>query len=47
MARPQVMIDLVIGIEMARIHPQVADGEHIVSNLRVLMLKFGTGYLLD
>ena len=46
--RPTGHVDLLIGIQMAEIHPILEkESEHKVGNLRVLTSQFGEGYLLD
>ena len=46
--RPTGDVDLLIGIQDARLHPYLANpAEHCKGNLRLLTSMFGTGYLLD
>ena len=46
--RPTGDVDLLIGIQDARLHPYLADpGKHCRGNLRLLTSMFGTGYLID
>ena len=46
--RPTGDVDLLIGIQDARLHPYLANpAEHCKGNLRLLTSMFGTGYLID
>ena len=46
--RPTGDVDLLIGIQDARLHPYLANpAEHCKGNLRLLTSMFGTGFLLD
>ena len=46
--RPTGDVDLLIGIQDARLHPYLANpAEHCKVNLWLLTSMFGTGYLLD
>ena len=48
LTRPWGPVDLLVGIQMAEIHPVVKDQDrHKVGNLRLLTSQFGSGYLLD
>ena len=46
--RPEGNVDLLLGIQDAKLHPFLANpNKHCVGNLCLLTSRFGTGYLLD